>query len=121
MIRIANSCEISGGRIKKVQLPEKWLPRAQVMEYTRSFLIGRIAWSELNGLLLISGALGIFNREIVIRAGGYSTRTVGEDMELVVRIRRYMAERKEPYKVVYIPDPLCWTEVPADLKNLGRQ
>jgi len=121
VIRIANSCEISGGRIRKVHLPGKWLPRAQVMEYTRSFLIGRIAWSELNGLLLISGALGIFNREIVIRAGGYSTQTVGEDMELVVRIRRYMAERNEQYKVVYIPDPLCWTEVPADLKNLGRQ
>lgn len=121
VIRIANSCEIRGGRIRKVRLPEKWLPRAQVMEYTRSFLIGRIAWSELNGLLLISGALGIFNREIVIRAGGYSTSTVGEDMELVVRIRRYMAERKARYKVVYIPDPLCWTEVPADLKNLGRQ
>jgi cellulose synthase/poly-beta-1,6-N-acetylglucosamine synthase-like glycosyltransferase len=105
VIRIANSCEISGGHIKKIHLPEKWLPRAQVMEYTRAFLLGRMAWSELDGLLLISGALGIFNREIVIQAGGYSTNTVGEDMELVVRIRRYMAEKKQPYKVEYIPDP----------------
>ncbi|MEX0986775.1 MAG: glycosyltransferase [Bacteroidales bacterium] len=121
VIRIANSCDISGGHINKVHLPKKWLPRAQVLEYTRAFLLGRMAWSELDGLLLISGALGMFNREIVIQAGGYSTKTVGEDMELVVRIRRYMAERNLDYKVEYIPDPLCWTEVPSDLKNLARQ
>ncbi|MEN8156906.1 MAG: glycosyltransferase [Bacteroidota bacterium] len=121
VIRIANSCEISGGHINKINLPKKFLPRAQVMEYTRAFLMGRMAWSELDGLLLISGALGIFDREIVIKAGGYHTNTVGEDMELVVRIRRYMAEHNLDYDVVYIPDPLCWTEVPSNLKILARQ
>lgn len=121
VISIANSCEITGGKITKVNLPKKWLARAQVMEYTRAFLLGRIAWSELDGLLVISGALGMFKREIVIKAGGYSTKTVGEDMELVVRIRRYMADQKIPYKVEYIPDPLCWTEVPSTLKSLARQ
>jgi cellulose synthase/poly-beta-1,6-N-acetylglucosamine synthase-like glycosyltransferase len=121
VIRIANSCEISGGHIKKVHLPRKFLPRAQVMEYTRAFLMGRMAWSELDGLLLISGALGMFDREIVIQAGGYRTDTVGEDMELVVRIRRYMADRNIRYDVVYIPDPLCWTEVPSTVKVLARQ
>jgi poly-beta-1,6-N-acetyl-D-glucosamine synthase len=121
VIRIANSCEISGGHIRKIHLPKKWLPRVQVMEYTRAFLLGRMAWSELDGLLLISGALGMFDRDIVIRAGGYSTKTVGEDMELVVRIRRYMTDRMIPYKVEYIPDPLCWTEVPSDIKTLAKQ
>ncbi len=121
VIRIANSCEISGGKITKIRVPRKWLPRAQVMEYTRAFLMGRIAWSELDGLLLISGALGMFNREIMIAAGGYSTKTVGEDMELVVRIRRYMADQDIPYQVAYIPDPLCWTEVPSTIKTLARQ
>ncbi|MFO7671498.1 MAG: glycosyltransferase [Bacteroidales bacterium] len=121
VIRIANSCEISGGHIDKIHLPRKFLPRAQVMEYTRAFLMGRMAWSELDGLLLISGALGMFDREILIRAGGYSTNTVGEDMEMVVRIRRYMADHKLNYDVVYIPDPLCWTEVPSSLKVLARQ
>jgi poly-beta-1,6-N-acetyl-D-glucosamine synthase len=121
VIRIANSCEIANGHIQKVHLPRKFLPRAQVMEYTRAFLMGRMAWSELDGLLLISGALGMFDREIVIKAGGYSTKTVGEDMELVVRIRRYMTDRGLDYDVVYIPDPLCWTEVPATLKVLARQ
>ena len=109
VIRIANSCDISGGHINKVNLPKKFIPRAQVMEYTRAFLMGRMAWSELDGLLLISGALGMFDRDIVITAGGYSIDTVGEDMELVVRIRRYMTENGLDYDVVYIPDPLCWT------------
>ena len=121
VIRIVNSCEISEGHIKKINLPKKFLPRAQVMEYTRAFLMGRMAWSELDGLLLISGALGMFDREIVISAGGYSTKTVGEDMELVVRIRRYMAEHNLEYDVVYVPDPLCWTEVPSSVKILARQ
>jgi cellulose synthase/poly-beta-1,6-N-acetylglucosamine synthase-like glycosyltransferase len=121
VIRIANSCEISDGHIQKINLPKKFLPRAQVMEYTRAFLMGRMAWSELDGLLLISGALGMFDREIVILAGGYSTGTVGEDMELVVRMRRYMVENNLDYDVIYIPDPLCWTEVPSSVKVLARQ
>jgi cellulose synthase/poly-beta-1,6-N-acetylglucosamine synthase-like glycosyltransferase len=80
-----------------------------------------MAWSRLNGLLLISGAFGAFDKEIVIKAGGYNVKTVGEDMELIVRMRRYMEEQNIPYKVTFIPDPLCWTEAPSTFKILGRQ
>jgi cellulose synthase/poly-beta-1,6-N-acetylglucosamine synthase-like glycosyltransferase len=121
VIRIANSCRIRDGEIKDIHLPEDFLPRAQVLEYTRSFLLARMAWSNLNGLLIISGALGMFDKEIVVQCGGYSPKTVGEDMELVVRMRKYAAEKKIPYKVVYIPDPLVWTEVPSSTKLLARQ
>jgi len=121
VIRIANSCEVEDGRLVKVHLPEDYLPRMQSLEYIRAFLLGRMAWSRLNGLLLISGAFGAFDKEVVIKCGGYDHNTVGEDMELVVRMRRYMEERKEPYKVTFIPDPLCWTEAPANYKILGRQ
>jgi cellulose synthase/poly-beta-1,6-N-acetylglucosamine synthase-like glycosyltransferase len=121
VVRIANSCEVEGGRLVKVHLPKQFLPRVQTLEYIRAFLLGRMAWSRLNGLMLISGAFGAFDREIVIKAGGYDHKTVGEDMELVVRMRRYMEEHKLPYKVTYIPDPLCWTEAPASFKILGRQ
>jgi len=121
VIRIANSCIIEDGQIKEIKLPDKFLPRVQVLEYTRAFLLARMAWGKLNGLLLISGALGMFDKETVIKCGGYSTKTVGEDMEIVVRIRRYMADNKLPYKVEYIPDPLVWTEVPETVKVLGRQ
>ncbi len=121
VIRIANGCDIQNGRLLKVGLPSRFLPRVQTLEYIRAFLLGRMAWSRLNGLLLISGAFGAFDKDIVIKCGGYDHRTVGEDMELVVRMRRYMEELKQPYKVTFIPDPLCWTEAPASFKILGRQ
>jgi poly-beta-1,6-N-acetyl-D-glucosamine synthase len=121
VIRIVNSCDIERGHIREINLPKKILPRLQVLEYTRAFLLGRMAWSQLDGLMLISGAMGMFDRETLISAGGYSTKTVGEDMELVLRMRRYMAEKNEKYEVTYIPDPLCWTEVPQDLKSMRKQ
>ncbi len=121
VIRIVNSCLIERGQIREIRLPNKLLPRLQVLDYTRAFLLGRMAWSQLDGLMLISGAMGIFDRETAIKAGGYSIKTVGEDMELVLRMRRFMAERDLKYEVTYIPDPLCWTEVPTDLKSLRKQ
>jgi cellulose synthase/poly-beta-1,6-N-acetylglucosamine synthase-like glycosyltransferase len=121
VIRIVNSCDIERGHIREIKIPSKFLPRLQVLEYTRAFLLGRMAWSQLDGLMLISGAMGLFDRETVIKAGGYSIKTVGEDMELVLRMRRYMAESDTKYEVTYIPDPLCWTEVPSDLKSMRKQ
>lgn len=121
VVRIANSCQIEDGRLVKVRLPKNYWARMQSLEYIRAFILGRMAWARLNGLLLISGAFGAFDKDIVIKAGGYDHGTVGEDMELVVRMRRYMEERKQPYRVTYIPDPLCWTEAPVTAKILGRQ
>lgn len=121
VVRIANNCKIENGRLIKVNMPNKLLERIQIVEYIRAFLLGRMAWSRLNGLLLISGAFGAFDKEIVIKCGGYNYKTVGEDIELIVRMRRYMEENRLPYKVTFIPDPLCWTEVPSNYKVLGRQ
>jgi len=121
VVRIANGCEIRNGRLVNVKLPKEFLARAQTLEYFRAFLLGRMAWSRIDALLLISGAFGAFDKEIVIACGGYNHATVGEDMELVVRMRRYMEERRLPYTVTYIPDPLCWTEAPSSYKILGRQ
>jgi cellulose synthase/poly-beta-1,6-N-acetylglucosamine synthase-like glycosyltransferase len=121
VVRIANSCEIKDGRLIKVNLPRNYFARMQSLEYIRAFLLGRMAWARLNGLLLISGAFGAFSKDIAIKAGGYDHNTVGEDMELVVRMRRYMEEQNVKYKVAYIPDPLCWTEAPESKKILGRQ
>jgi poly-beta-1,6-N-acetyl-D-glucosamine synthase len=121
VIRIVNSCTIKNGIITKVRVPDSWVARMQVLEYLRAFLLGRMAWGAIDGLLLISGAFGMFDKEIVKKVGGYKTTTVGEDMELVVRMSCYMVEKKLPYKVKFIPDPLCWTEAPEDLKILGRQ
>lgn len=121
VVRIANQCIIKNGRLVEVNVPDSMLSRIQVLEYLRAFLLGRMAWGRLDGLLLISGAFGAFDKEIALLAGGYSTKTVGEDMELVVRMRRYMLENKLPYAVSYIPDPLCWTEAPEEFKIFKKQ
>ena len=121
VVRIANSCEIKSGKLVRVFAPENYLARIQVLEYLRAFILGRMAWSHMDGLLLISGAFGMFDREIVIAAGGYNPKTVGEDMELVVRMRRYMIETKQEYRIQYIPDPLCWTEAPESFQILRKQ
>lgn len=121
VIRIANSCVVEDGRLVEVRLPRRRLPRFQVLEYIRAFLLGRMAWSRLNGLILVSGAFGAFDRQILLEAGGYDAHTVGEDMELTIRMRRYMAERGRPCRVTYIPDPLCWTEAPDTYRILSRQ
>lgn len=121
VLRIANSCISDGGRLVEINAPKKFLPRIQVLEYLRAFLLGRMAWSKLDGLLLISGAFGMFDKEIAIKAGGYNPHTVGEDMELVVRMRRYMIENDLRYSVFYIPDPICWTEAPEDISVFSKQ
>ncbi len=121
VIRVANSCKISGGTLEEIKLPKNWLARFQLLEYTRSFLLGRMAWGRLDSLLIISGAFGFFDREIALAVGGYDTNTVGEDMEIIFRMRRHMHDLGEPYHVAYIPDPLCWTEVPESLKIFLNQ
>ena len=121
VIRIANSCIIKDGKLLDVNLPKKLIEKTQILEYLRSFLLGRMAWSRLNGLLVISGAFGLFDKKIAIEVGGYDTDTVGEDMEIIVRMRRHMEEIKQKYKVAYIPDPLCWTEAPDNYKILISQ
>ncbi|WP_104382347.1 sulfatase-like hydrolase/transferase [Sphingobacterium sp. HMA12] len=121
VIRLANNCNVVNGSVTDVNLPKSWLGRTQALEYIRAFILGRMAWSRASGLILISGAFGAFDRQIVLACGGYDRNTVGEDMELVVRMRRYMEEQKQAYEVVNIPDPLCWTEVPESKEVLRKQ
>ncbi|HEX9614306.1 MAG TPA: glycosyltransferase family 2 protein [Bacteroidota bacterium] len=121
IVRIANGCRVVNGRVMDVALSTHFLPVFQVVEYFRAFLSGRMAWHRVNGLLIISGAFGIFKRSAVVEAGGYDRTTVGEDMELVTRLHRLKRERKEPYRIVFVPDPVCWTEAPESLSVLGRQ
>jgi len=122
VIRVANSCEIIDGIITKVNFPKNIWAKFQVLEYFRAFTLGRMAWSKINGLLIISGAFGLFDRRRALAVGGYDTSTVGEDLEIVVRMRRYMHEvEKKKYRVAFIPDPLCWTEVPESYQILSRQ
>jgi cellulose synthase/poly-beta-1,6-N-acetylglucosamine synthase-like glycosyltransferase len=121
IVRIANGCTVESGRIVKVGIPSSRLARFQVVEYLRAFLAGRVAWSLVNGLLIVSGAFGLFRRDVLVEAGGFRGETVTEDMELIVRLHRWCRERGQRYRIVFQPDPVCWTEAPESLRPLGRQ
>jgi cellulose synthase/poly-beta-1,6-N-acetylglucosamine synthase-like glycosyltransferase len=120
-IRVANGCEIRAGQVRKVSLSKKFLPLVQTMEYIRAFLIARLALSRAGVLTIISGAFGIFRRNIAVEVGGMSLDTVGEDFELVIKIHRYLLENRRDYRMRYVPEPVCWTEAPETWKLLGRQ
>lgn len=121
MIRIANGCRISGGEVEEVALPRRLIPEIQIVEYLRAFFVGRTGWDAVGGTLIVSGAFGVFRRSTVAAAGGFSTDTVGEDMELIVRLHRYCRENNIPYRISFVPDPVAWTEAPETLRSLGRQ
>ena len=120
-LRVVNGCEVSAGRVTRQRAPRRFLPGVQAVEYLRAFLAGRVGWNRLGGNLIVSGAFGLFRREAMIAAGGYRQDTVGEDIELVVRMRRQALERGAPDKIVFVPDPVAWTEVPRRLRSLARQ
>ena len=120
-VRIANGCEVRGGFLERVGLPSRMLPLLQIVEYLRAFLFGRLGWTPLNAVLIISGAFGVFRKEVVVAAGGYRHDTVGEDMELVVRLHRFYRTSGRPYRIAFLPDPICWTEAPESLKVLRAQ
>ena len=121
IVRVANGCTIEAGRVVRAGLSRAWLPLIQAVEYLRAFLFGRSGWSALHSLLIISGAFGIFRKDVVIAIGGYRRGSLAEDMELVVRMHRYLREQRQEYEMRFLPDPVCWTEVPESLKVLGRQ
>ena len=120
-VRISNGCTVRRGFLEKIALPSSFLPLVQVVEYLRAFLFGRMGWSPINALLIISGAFGVFHKETLVEVGGYNPDAVGEDMELVLRMHRIMKKKRRPYRITFLPDPVCWTDAPANLHDLKGQ
>ncbi len=120
-IRIANGCEVSGGYLTKVGLPSNKWALFQVVEYLRAFLFGRLGWSAISGMLIISGAFGLFRKDVVVKVGGYKPKSIGEDMELVVRMHRILRKERIAYNIAFVADPVCWTEAPEDRATLRNQ
>jgi cellulose synthase/poly-beta-1,6-N-acetylglucosamine synthase-like glycosyltransferase len=121
IVRISNGCRVERGRVTDVKLPSSHLARFQVVEYLRGFLVGRVAQSAFNGLMIISGAFGLFKREALVEVGGYRADSIGEDMELVTRLHRKYRHMRRRYRIVFQPEPTCWTEAPESLRVLARQ
>jgi cellulose synthase/poly-beta-1,6-N-acetylglucosamine synthase-like glycosyltransferase len=120
-IGIANGCRIEAGRIAEIALPRSWLARFQIVEYIRAFLLSRQVSASQNALVLISGAFGLFRRDAVIAVGGYDRTAIGEDMDLTIRLQRHFRERREPARIAFDPNTLCWTQAPEDLSSLKSQ
>jgi cellulose synthase/poly-beta-1,6-N-acetylglucosamine synthase-like glycosyltransferase len=121
IIRVVNGCDVEQGRVTRIAAPSSMLARFQAIEYLRAFLGGRVAFSFINAMLIISGAFGLFRRDAVMAVGGFVTETVGEDMELVVRLHKTWREMHKDYRIVFVPEPVCWTEVPENIRTLYRQ
>jgi cellulose synthase/poly-beta-1,6-N-acetylglucosamine synthase-like glycosyltransferase len=120
-ICIANGSKVRGGRVVEARLPDRFLALVQVLEYGRSFMLARVGLSHLGALTIVSGAFGLFRRDAVIAVGGYSLGTVGEDMELTIKLHRHFRSKGQPYKVRFLAEPVIWTQAPETLGDLGRQ
>ena len=121
IVRISNDVELENGRVKRYRLPRSILAFMQVLEYDRSFLASRILFDRFNGSLIISGAFGLFKKDTVIAVGGYDNKTMGEDMELVVKLHEYCTINGIDYAIRYTTDAICWTQVPERLRDLCKQ
>lgn len=121
IVRIVNGCRVSVGRVTKVGIPRNPLAALQTVEYLRAFLATRTAWSRLGALFLVSGAFGVFRKDAVVEVGGFSTSTLGEDLELVLHMHMHFRQQRRPFRIVFIPDPVVWTEAPETLRTLRRQ
>ena len=119
-VRVLNGCTVENSRVVTRRAPRRMIECVQAAEYIRSFLVGRVATQRFRSLLIISGAFGLFRKDLLVAIGGYR-RTVGEDMDVVVRLHRHCVDQDIPYHVGFVPEPVCWTQVPRDLGSLLRQ
>ena len=120
-VRVGNSGRVEDGQMIEPRVPRRLVAGFQMIEYLRAFLLGRTGWDRLGALMIISGAFGLFRRDVLEQVGGYWTGTVGEDLEMTLRLHRAMRDQKRDYRIVYSSDPVCWTEVPSDVSSLGHQ
>ncbi len=121
VVRIANGCQLENGQIGEIQLPKSWIERCQVVEYIRTFLFGRPGWNFLNATFICSGAFCLLQKESVVLAGGFSTDTVTEDIDMIATLHRHMKDKGYKYRMVFTTDPICWTEAPHTVHMLARQ
>ncbi|MEK6706471.1 MAG: glycosyltransferase [Bdellovibrionota bacterium] len=120
-VRVINGCQLKSQKVEKSTLPSNFWALFQVVEYVRVFFCGRVGWNSFNATIIISGAFGLFSKQAIIEAGGYSEDSISEDLDLIVKLHRLYREKKLPYHIEFIPDPVCWTQVPEDISSLYEQ
>lgn len=120
-LRPLNGAVVRDGHVLELRAPKRWAERIQVLEYARAFFANRAAWSRFNALPIISGAFGLFRRSATLEVGGWWPGTVANDMDITLKLHRYAREHGRPCRIVFTPDPICWTEVPSTFLGLARQ
>lgn len=120
-IRVSNGATIRGGLVERAGLSDSHLANLQKVEYIRAFLSGRMGLDQLNSLLLISGAFGLFRTDVTREMGGYDSDSIVEDIEFTIRLHKHLRDRDRSYRVAYEPFPLVWTQVPEDRRTLSNQ
>jgi cellulose synthase/poly-beta-1,6-N-acetylglucosamine synthase-like glycosyltransferase len=121
VIRLSNGCRVGEGQVTGVGIPRNWIARFQILEYLRAFLGARLGMAMMRSTLIISGAFGMFRKDVALACGGYRAASITEDLDLVIRMQKHMHEMKKPFRIQFIPDPICWTQAPERLRDLGRQ
>jgi cellulose synthase/poly-beta-1,6-N-acetylglucosamine synthase-like glycosyltransferase len=121
IVRISNGCHIVNGKVKEIDMPATWIERCQIVEYLRTFLFGRPAWSFMGATFITSGAFCMLHRETVVLAGGFSRDTVTEDIDIIATMHEFLRKKKWKYRMVFTTDPVCWTECPRTIDMLKRQ
>ncbi|HSQ78812.1 MAG TPA: glycosyltransferase [Nitrospirota bacterium] len=121
VVRVLNGVTFKDEAIQEIDLPDNHVALFQIVEYIRGFLFGRVGWNTFNSLLILSGTFSLFHKQTVIDAGGFKVGNVSEDMEMIVRLHRHKLKQGKPYRIRFVSDPICWTEVPRTLKMLARQ
>jgi cellulose synthase/poly-beta-1,6-N-acetylglucosamine synthase-like glycosyltransferase len=120
-ISVSNGCEFRDGALVRARLPWTPIVAFQALEYLRAFLESRMGWARVNALGTVSGALGMYRKDVVVETGGFRTDVIWEDMEMTIRVHHYMSARKRPYRIAFAPYPVCWTMVPDTLVSLFKQ
>lgn len=121
IIRLSNGCQFKSGQVINVRLPRSFVARFQIIEYFRAFLGGRLGMNMLRSMLIISGAFGLFRKDIALLCGGYRAKSIGEDIDLIIRMKQFLHKHRIHFRISYIPDPICWTEAPESFRDLTRQ
>lgn len=121
VVRVLNGVRLENYNVKDIELPKKNLPIFQVVEYIRGFLFGRLGLEKIKGTLNLSGTFTLLNKEALLKIGGFKGDTVTEDLEVILRLHKYYRDKKLPYYIGFIPDPVCWTEVPEKISELSKQ
>lgn len=121
LISVSQCVTIENGEVTDYQIPWNFIVSMQVVEYDRTFLASRIFMDQFRGNLIISGALGLFKKDVVVSVGGYTLDTLGEDMDLVLKLHSYCLSSKIPYEIRYVPNAICWSQVPDTIRDFRKQ